>query len=72
MDFILESYAMDNPNVKFIRSDEEKAKENRVEILRQWSDRMLGRTKDSLSSKFRFKLPSQYQPIKPPQIKNTR
>ena len=66
MDYILESYALDTPGAKFIRQSDEIAKENETTILKQWSDKLIGKAKEALVSKLRFNLPQQYQPVKAP------
>ncbi|MDE3023126.1 MAG: hypothetical protein KGI54_14970 [Pseudomonadota bacterium] len=70
MDFILESYALDTPGAKFARASEVLEKENKTTLLKQWTEKLIGKTKTAMTSKLRFDLPQQYQPVQPPVFVN--
>lgn len=67
MNFILEMYAIDNPDkLKFTRPQDTQEMKNKTNVLEGWSTRLMGKAKQALLNRISFKVPEQYLPPKPP------
>lgn len=61
MNFILESFAMENPQWEFIRASDNETADDRTSLMAEWANRLSGKYKEDLHKKVSFKLPEQYR-----------